>query len=122
VACRFCSPGGIMMGAFASASGVASLVAIIMMIMIALVSRIGGLLIMSRVPIGPKVRRFVDAMATSVLIAVITPMIVDGDGGARVAALVAGAVAIWLRSPLVAIALGMISAALWRFVMATGGG
>lgn len=111
-----------MMGAFASASGVASLVAIIMMIMIALVSRIGGLLIMSRVPIGPKVHRFVDAMATSVLIAVITPMIVDGDGGARVAALVAGAVAIWLRSPLVAIALGMISAALWRFVMATGGG
>ncbi|WP_340162718.1 MULTISPECIES: AzlD domain-containing protein [Halomonadaceae] len=111
-----------MMGSWASTSGVASLVAITMMIVIALVSRIGGLLIMSRLPIGPKVRRFVDAMATSVLIAVITPMVVDGDGGTRIAALIAGAVAIWLRSPLVAIAMGMLSAALWRFVMATGAG
>lgn len=111
-----------MMGPWASSSGLASLVAITMMIVIALVSRIGGLLIMSRLPIGPKVRRFVDAMATSVLIAVITPMVVDGDGGTRVAALAAGAVAIWLRSPLMAIAMGMVSAALWRYVMVTGTG
>ena len=99
-------------------SGVAasqSLVAIGLMVAITYFSRAGGLLIMSRIPIGPRVKRFVDAMSSSVLIAVITPMIIHGDGGTRLAALMAGGVAIFLRSPLLAIALGMITAALWRY-------
>lgn len=92
-----------------------SLLAIGIMIAITYFSRASGLLIMSRIPIGPKVKWFVDAMSSSVLIAVITPMIIHGDGGARLAALVAGGVAIFLRSPLLAIALGMAVAALWRY-------
>ncbi|WP_043532183.1 AzlD family protein [Litchfieldella xinjiangensis] len=92
-----------------------SLVAIGTMVFIAYGSRVLGLLVMARVPLGPRVRRFVDAMSSSVLIAVITPMIVHGDGGTRLAALAAGGVAIAWRSPLLAIGLGMGSAALWRW-------
>lgn len=92
-----------------------SLLAIGIMVAITYCSRAGGLVIMSRVPIGPRVRRFVDGMSSSVLIAVITPMIVHGDGGTRLAAVAAGGAALWLRSPLLGIALGMCSAALWRW-------
>ncbi|MGJ7462124.1 AzlD family protein [Halomonas sp. MA07-2] len=86
-----------------------------LMAIIAYGSRVVGLMIMSNVPLSPLVRRFVDAMSSSVLIAVITPMIVHGDGGARLAAAAAGAVAIGLRSPLASIAVGMFCAASWRW-------
>lgn len=70
---------------------------------------------MSHVPLGPRVRRFVDAMSSSVLIAVITPIIVHGDGGVRLAAIAAGTVAVVMRNPLVSIAMGMVCAAGWRW-------
>ncbi|MGM0702441.1 MAG: AzlD family protein [Pseudomonadota bacterium] len=92
-----------------------SLVAIGLMVAIAYGSRVVGLLIMSYVPLGIRVRRFIDAMSSSVLIAVITPMVVHGDGGTKLAALAAGGVAIAWRNPLLAIALGMASAAVWRW-------
>lgn len=92
-----------------------SFLAISLMAVIAYGSRVLGLLIMVHVPLSPLVRRFVDAMSSSVLIAVITPMIVHGDGGARLAAVAAGVVTIGLRSPLVSIAVGMTCAALWRW-------
>lgn len=92
-----------------------SLLAITLMVVIAYGSRVLGLLVMSHVPLGPRVRRFVDAMSSSVLIAVITPIIVHGDGGVRLAALAAGTVAVAFRSPLVSIAMGMLCAAGWRW-------
>lgn len=92
-----------------------TVLAILLMVVIAYGSRVLGLLIMSRVPLGPSVRRFVDAMSSSVLIAVITPIIVHGDGGVRLAAIAAGTVAIALRSPLTSIAVGMLCAAGWRW-------
>tara|TARA_R110000824_G_scaffold50961_3_gene142174 strand:+ start:25580 stop:25753 length:174 start_codon:yes stop_codon:yes gene_type:complete len=54
-------------------------------------------------------------MSSSVLIAVITPIIVHGDGGVRLAAIAAGTVAVVFRSPLVSIAMGMLCAAGWRW-------
>jgi uncharacterized membrane protein len=92
-----------------------SLLAITLMVVIAYGSRVLGLLVMSHIPLGPNVRRFVDAMSSSVLIAVITPMVVHGDGGARLAAIAAGTVAIVLRSPLASIGVGMACAAFWRW-------
>ena len=78
-----------------------------LMVVIAYGSRVLGLLIMSRVPLSPRVRRFVDAMSSSI--------IVHGDGGVRLAAIAAGTVAVVLRSPLVSIAMGMLCAAGWRW-------
>ncbi|UEQ02869.1 AzlD domain-containing protein [Halomonas profundus] len=92
-----------------------SLIAIMLMVVIAYGSRVLGLLVMSHVPLGPRVRQFVDAMSSSVLIAVITPIIVHGDGGVRLAAIAAGTVAVVMRNPLVSIAMGMLCAAGWRW-------
>lgn len=93
-----------------------SLVAILAMVVIAYGSRLVGFLLMARVSIGPQVRRFIDGMSSSVLVAVVVPMVVYGDGGARLAAVVATGIALWLRLPLLAIAAGMLAAAIWRLL------
>ncbi|SHF35020.1 Uncharacterized membrane protein [Modicisalibacter ilicicola DSM 19980] len=91
-----------------------TLLAILIMALITYLTRSGGLLIMSRVPIGPRVQRFINAMSGSVLIAVIVPMAVEGDWGARWALLATLGAMLITRKPLVAIAAGILSAALWR--------
>jgi len=77
-------------------------------------TRAGGVFVMSRVPIGPRVERFINAMAGSVLVAVITPMAVNGDWGARMALIATVVVMLALRKPLPAITAGVVTAALWR--------
>lgn len=91
-----------------------SLMVILAMAGIAYGSRLVGFLLMAKVPIGPQMRRFIDGMASSVLVAVVAPMVVYGDGATRLAAVVATGIALWLRLPLIAIAVGMLAAALWR--------
>lgn len=92
-----------------------SLSAIMLMAIISYGSRVLGLLIMARLPLSPTVQLFINAMSSSVLIAIITPIIVHGDGGTRFAAIMAGIVAILLKSPLASIAIGIICAAGWRW-------
>lgn len=91
-----------------------ALLGIAIMVVVTYLTRIGGVLIMTRVPIGPRVERFIQAMSGSVLIAVIVPMAAEGDWGARLA-LVATLIAMLItRKPLIAIAAGIATAALWR--------
>lgn len=92
-----------------------SLLAIMLMAAISYGSRVLGLLIMARLPLSPNVQLFINAMSSSVLIAIITPIIVHGDGGTRLAAIMAGMVAIIFRSPLASIAIGIVCAAGWRW-------
>lgn len=92
-----------------------ALAAIVIMALVTYLTRAGGVLVMSRVPIGPKVERFINAMAGSVLVAVITPMAVQGDSAARLALLATLVVMLVVRKPLAAIAAGIITAALWRW-------
>ena len=92
------------------------LLAIVIMALTTYLTRAGGVFVMSRVPIGPRVERFINAMASSVLVAVITPMAVNGDGGARMALIATAAVMLALRKPLPAITAGILTAALWRLV------
>ncbi|EPC02056.1 branched-chain amino acid transporter [Litchfieldella anticariensis FP35 = DSM 16096] len=92
-----------------------ALAAIVIMALVTYLTRAGGVLVMSRIPIGPKVERFINAMAGSVLVAVITPMAVHGDSAARLALLATLIVMLVIRKPLAAIAAGIITAALWRW-------
>ena len=92
------------------------LLAIVIMALTTYLTRAGGVFVMSRVPIGPRVERFINAMAGSVLVVVITPMAVNGDGGARMALIATAAVMLALRKPLPAITAGILTAALWRLV------
>jgi uncharacterized membrane protein len=88
--------------------------AIVIMALVTYMTRAGGVFVMSRVPIGPRVERFINAMAGSVLVAVITPMAVNGDWGARMALIATVVVMLALRKPLPAITAGVVTAALWR--------
>lgn len=94
-----------------------ALTAILVMALVTYLTRSGGVLIMSRVPIGPRVERFINAMSGSVLVAVIVPMAAEGDWGARLALLVTLGVMLVTRKPLLAIGAGILSAALWRAVV-----
>lgn len=98
------------------ASTLGVIAAIFLMALATYLTRAGGVFVMSRVPIGPKVERFINAMASSVLVAVITPMAVNGDWGARLALVATLVVMLLLRKPLPAIAAGILTAALWRLL------
>ncbi|RMJ04142.1 Branched-chain amino acid transport protein (AzlD) [Marinobacter litoralis] len=91
------------------------LVLIVLMTLVTLVTRFGGVFAMSFVKISPRVESFINAMASSVLIAIIVPMAVSGDAGA-LAALVATAITMLaIRKPLPAISVGLVAAALVRY-------
>lgn len=91
-----------------------ALLAILIMVIVTYLTRIGGVLVMAWVPIGPRVQRFIQAMSGSVLIAVIVPMAAQGDWGARMALIATLTAMLATRKPLIAIAAGIITAALWR--------
>lgn len=95
-------------------SGWGPLLIVAVMALVTLATRWGGVFVMSLVPIGPRVRRFIAAMSGSVLVAVLAPMAVQGDSGARAALATTVLVMLVLRKPLPAIAAGIVAAALFR--------
>lgn len=90
--------------------------AIVLMALVTYLTRVGGVLVMSWVPIGPRVERFINAMGGAVLVAVITPMAVNGDHGSRLALVATLVVMLATQKPLFAIGAGVASAALWRLL------
>ncbi|HEN8799508.1 AzlD domain-containing protein [Pseudomonas sp. CM25] len=95
-------------------SGFGTLYIILIMAVVTLVTRWGGVFVMSFVPINYRVQQFINAMSGSVLVAVLTPLAVTGDNGARVALLTTAIVMLALRKPLPAITAGILMAALFR--------
>lgn len=93
-----------------------ALLAILVMALVTYLTRVGGVMVMSWVPIGPRVERFINAMAGSVLVAVILPLAVQGDWGARLALVATLLVMLITYKPLLAITAGMATAALWRLM------
>ncbi|CDF96134.1 MULTISPECIES: AzlD family protein [unclassified Pseudomonas] len=94
--------------------GHGTLVIILLMALVTLVTRWGGVFVMSFVPINYRVQQFITAMSGSVLVAVLAPMAVKGDDGARLALLTTAVVMLVLKKPLPAIAAGILAAALMR--------
>lgn len=93
------------------------LVLIAIMAVVTLATRFGGVFLMSFVRISPRVESFINAMASSVLIAIIVPMAYEGDLGARLALLTTAVLVIVTRKPLPAIAAGMAAAAGARYFL-----
>ena len=96
------------------ATGYGALVLVLVMAAVTLATRWGGVLVMTVVPIGDRVRRFISAMSGSVLVAILAPMALQGDAGARLALLATAATMLVLKKPLPAIAAGILTAALVR--------
>ncbi|MCL5043520.1 MAG: AzlD domain-containing protein [Gammaproteobacteria bacterium] len=89
-------------------SGVLLLVA---MALVTLSTRWGGVLVMSHIPIGYRVKQFIQAMSGSVLVALLAPMALNGDHAARLALLTTAITMLVLKRPLPAIAAGILVAA-----------
>ncbi len=87
---------------------------ILIMALVTLVTRFGGVFLMSFVRISPRIESFINAMASSVLIAILTPMAMDGDLGAKVSLGTTAALILIIRRPLPAISGGILAAALVR--------
>ncbi|MBP0047980.1 AzlD domain-containing protein [Marinobacterium sp. AK62] len=98
-------------------AGIGTLLVIIAMALVTLATRWGGVFVMSYVPIGYRVKQFINAMSGSVLVALITPMAVEGDNGARLALLATVLTMLVIKKPLPAIAAGVITAALYRYLL-----
>lgn len=95
-------------------SGYGPLLIILVMAMVTLATRWGGVFVMSFVPISYRVQQFIGAMSGSVLVAVLTPLAVNGDNGARLALASTALVMLIVKKPLPAIAAGIIAAAVFR--------
>jgi len=98
------------------AAGMGALLVVAVMAVITLATRWGGVYLMAFVPLGPRTRRFIQAMSGSVLVALLAPMAVDGDMGARLALLTTGVAMLVFKRPLLAIAAGILVAAMARLV------
>jgi len=90
------------------------LIIIAIMAVVTLATRWGGVFVMGFVPISYRVQQFIAAMSGSVLVAVLAPLAVTGDNGARLALLSTAVVMLLVKKPLPAIAAGIIAAALFR--------
>lgn len=97
-----------------STTGTGALVIVLVMALVTLATRWGGVYVMSFVPISDRVTRFIQAMSGSVLVALLAPLAVSGDNGARMALLTTATIMLLLRKPLPAIAAGIVAAALVR--------
>ncbi|MDB2448709.1 AzlD domain-containing protein [bacterium] len=86
-----------------------------LMALVTLATRLGGVWIMSFIPINRRVESFINAMSGSVLIAILVPIAVDGDLAARLSLLATAAVMLATRHTMLAIATGIVTAAGWRF-------
>ena len=95
-------------------SGFGTLYIILVMAIVTLATRWGGVFVMSFVPINYRVQQFISAMSGSVLVAVLTPMAITGDNGARLALLTTAIMMLTLRKSLPAIAAGILMAAVFR--------
>ncbi len=95
-------------------AGWGTLVLVLAMMIVTLATRWGGVFVMSLVPVGHRVKRFIDGMSGSVLVALLAPMAVAGDNGARAALLVTAVFMLLTRKPLLAITGGILAAALVR--------
>lgn len=95
-------------------AGPGTLTLILAMAAVTLATRWGGVFVMSFVPVGYRVKQFINAMSGSVLVALLAPMAVAGDNGARLALLTTAVVMLLFKKPLPAIAAGILAAALLR--------
>lgn len=96
--------------------GGGALLLIALMALVTLLTRFGGVLLMSFVPMSRRVEGFINAMAGSVLVAVLVPVAVKAGGAGQLALLVTAVLMLLFRRPMPAIAAGILVAALVRAV------
>jgi uncharacterized membrane protein len=96
--------------------GYGPLVIVLVMAIITLITRWGGVFAMSLFPISQRVHHFISAMSGSVLVALLAPLAINSDQGARLALLATAVTMLLIKKPLIAITVGILVAAVYRQV------
>ncbi|MEQ9728643.1 AzlD domain-containing protein [Pseudomonas sp. WHRI 8822A] len=95
-------------------AGSGALIVVVVMAVVTLATRWGGVFVMTYVPINLRTQQFISAMSGSVLVALLAPLALEGDNGARLALLSTAIVMLLVKKPLAAITAGILVAALVR--------
>ena len=90
--------------------------ALAVMAVITFATRAGGLVIMSRVSISPRVERFLEALSGSVLVAIAVPATVNGDIATKIAVAASVVAMFAFKNTLLAMSLGVLVAAVVRTI------
>lgn len=90
------------------------MVAFAVMTAVTVAARLGGFWLMSYVPITPRVRRMMDALPGSIIVAAALPVAVEGGPVVMFAILAAIGATIVSRNDFIAVIVGMVVAALAR--------
>lgn len=89
-------------------------VVIVIMALVTLATRWGGVFFMSYIPLSDRVQRFIQAMSASVFIALIAPIMLETDMAGRLALITTFVLMLALKMPIVAMSLGILVAAMSR--------
>jgi len=95
--------------------GMGPLIIIVAMALVTLVTRWGGVYVMSFVPFNNRIKAFIQGMSGSVLVAILAPVALTGDRGAQMALLTTAIVMLVFKRPLIAITFGIVVSALVRY-------
>lgn len=95
-------------------AGAGPLIIILVMALVTLATRWGGVWIMSFVPFNHRIKAFIQGMSGSVLVAILAPVALTGDKGAQLALLTTAVVMFVFKRPLIAITAGIVVSAMVR--------
>lgn len=90
------------------------MVAFVVMMVVTVASRLGGFWLMGYVNVTPRVRRMLDALPGSIIVAAALPMVATGDPVVILAIVAAIVVTVVRRNEFLAVITGMTVAALAR--------
>lgn len=97
-----------------STEGYGVYLVIALMALVTLFTRFGGVFITGLLPLGPRVLSFIDAMSSSVLVALLVPVAVEADMAGRMGMLATGVIMLLIARPMAAISAGIVVTALAR--------
>lgn len=92
-------------------------IAIAVMALVTLGTRLGGAYVMRYVPMSPRVERFLEAMSSSVLAAIVVTFLARGSWREMAAVAVAIGVMLAVRSPVWAMVAAMACAGVWSVLL-----
>ena len=98
-------------------SPVETVLAILAIGLVTYATRIGGILIMARIPVSPRVEAFLRYLSGSVLVAVVVPPVIQNGPAAWLAVAASLAAMLKTRHALLSLVLGMATAATYRALL-----
>lgn len=95
-------------------SPVETVLAILAIGLVTYATRIGGILIMARIPVSPRIEAFLRYLSGSVLVAVVVPPVIATGPAAWLAVAATLAAMLKTRHALLSLVVGMVTAAAFR--------